>query len=147
MYWSYKIRVFENFFPIPHRHISKSKWSYYVYWVTFKITTLCSSLFETRISYTTYISGMNDSFNNKSRYLAKPIYGNDARVLDVPIVVISHKCVRGLDVPLIRKGTNIILCVTLILLHFTFLFIIRSSFIILKFFKKPEKYDTSLKLI
>lgn len=66
-----QVTIFQKLFPAAHRPTSKSKWSYYMYWVAFKITTLCSNLFEIGMPYTTYISGMDSSFNNKSRDLAE----------------------------------------------------------------------------
>lgn len=41
---------------------------------------MSSSLFQIGMPYTTYSSGVSDLFNNKSRDLADPICGNDARV-------------------------------------------------------------------
>lgn len=74
---------FRNLFPTAHCPTSKSKWPYYVYWVACKITIFCSSLLETGMLYTTYINGVDDSFNNKSQNLAGPFYGNDTRVREI----------------------------------------------------------------
>lgn len=48
-------------------------------WVDFKSATLCSSLFETGVPYTIHITGVDNSFNKKSRYLAGPFCGKDAK--------------------------------------------------------------------
>lgn len=89
----------KTFFSIAHLPISKSKWLYYMYWVNFKITTLCSSLLETKMSYTTYIIGVGSSFNNKSWDLAEPFCGKDARVREIEQHWKIIKCTKVIGVP------------------------------------------------
>lgn len=50
--------------------------------MAFKITIFCSSLLETGMPYTTYITEVDNSFNNNSLDLAEPFYGKNVRVIE-----------------------------------------------------------------